>query len=83
MTITYHGPSVCAGEACTLHNPSDHHMTDWPLVLRETGLMERKCQHGVGHPDPDSVAWAESKSAPGNRGSWGIHGCDGCCSPES
>ena len=82
-TVTYHNPSVCAGEACTLHNPSDHHMAAWPLVLRESGLMERKCPHGVGHPDPDSVAWAEANGPEACRASWRIHGCDGCCaSPE-
>lgn len=29
-----HAPSVCAGQNCCIHNPSDHHMKDWPLVHR-------------------------------------------------
>ncbi len=32
--------------------------------------LERTCAHGIGHPDPDSLAWL---------GCEGIHGCDGCC----
>lgn len=31
-------------------------MSTWPTVHRESGLVERKCPHGIGHPDPDSVA---------------------------
>ena len=33
---------------------------------------------GVGHANPDSVAymnWATGQT------SWGVHGCDGCCGP--
>ena len=74
--IRYHDAEACAGQHCTLHNPSDHHMRDWPLTLRETTLMERKCPHGIGHPDPDSLAHLQ-RVAPG--GAWDIHGCDGCC----
>lgn len=41
----------------------------------DRGIMERVCEHGVGHPDPDDVkvqagGWTET-----------IHGCDGCCNP--
>lgn len=28
-------------------------------MVRFSGLIERVCEHGVGHPDPDSVAYAE------------------------
>lgn len=62
---------------CVIHNPSRHKMTGWPKVVRATTLIERTCPHGVGHPDPDSVAymnWATKQK------SWGVHGCDGCCS---
>ena len=47
-------------------------------IRRETGLIEHICKHGIGHPDPDSLAWLK------NRGSkdGGIHGCDGCCIPK-
>ena len=51
-------------------------MKDWPLNLRESMLMERICSHGIGHPDPDSLAWMERNGREG----YGVHGCDGCCS---
>jgi hypothetical protein len=70
-----HNPNVCRGEKCALHNPSDHSMLKWPMLLRETGLVERTCEHGIGHPDPDSMRWMNKTFGDG----WGIHGCDGCC----
>ncbi len=47
---------------------------EWPTNLRETGLMEILCPHGIGHP-----------SKPLTNPKWwhdhfGVHGCDGCCS---
>ena len=77
MTLAnVHQPDKCAGETCMVHNPSDHHMREWPLHWRDDrGLMERTCEHGVGHPDPDSLAWHVR-----NGRKWqGAHGCDGCC----
>lgn len=38
-------------------------------------LVERHCNHGIGHPDPDSLNWQQR--ALGIRD--GVHGCDGCC----
>ena len=70
-----HDPALCEGRPCCVHNPSDHHMRDWPQNYRiDTGVTERICSHGVGHPDPDQT-W------PKDDPHW-IHGCDGCCSPE-
>lgn len=75
-----HNKADCVGR-CPIHNPSDHHMRDWPLHWRggpfDSGQgFERICPHGVGHPDPDTVRRAieyhEDLSA-------GVHGCDGCC----
>lgn len=60
---------------CVFHNPSTHKMRQWPMLLRETRLVERMCDHYVGHPDPDSVAWFDRRGMPG----YGVHGCDGCC----
>jgi hypothetical protein len=40
-------------------------------------LVERVCRHGVGHPDPDSVAWLERQGF----GRFGCVDCDGCCRP--
>lgn len=75
-----HGPDRCAGEHCVIHNPSDHHMREWETNWRsDLGVMERLCpQHGIGHPDPDDVAYQKSQ---GNH--WAnIHGCCGCCTGE-
>lgn len=76
--LTVHDPSACAGQACCVHNPSEHPLKDRPLHWRsDRQLMERICVHGVGHPDPDDLAHWERKGA----GNWrGVHGCDGCCS---
>lgn len=48
----------------------------WILLL----LLERRCPHGVGHPDPDCVAWLNSVYSNG----WGVHGCcsERCCAAE-
>lgn len=55
-------------------------MRDYRAIRRETGLVEVLCEHGVGHPHPDSVAWLDEHGPPGAKGAWGSHGCDGCCS---
>ncbi len=74
-----HPAEQCRGRPCVLHNPSDHHMRSWPTHFRgDRGLMERTCPHGVGHPDPDDLAWHVSQGR-----TWqGVHGCDGCCGPS-
>ena len=72
---------------CVIHNPSNHKMRAWPMILRASGLIERQCPHGVGHPDPDSAGFLNWKDA--GRGAWTTHGCDlsatgrSCCAePE-
>jgi hypothetical protein len=78
QTVWVHEKDVCEGRNCCIHNPSDHHMVDWPTHWGEDRkLMERLCKCGVGHPDPDYLAHKESlgiKHA-------GVHGCCGCCVP--
>lgn len=76
----------CMEHGCCIHNPSDHHMRDWPTLWRnDRGIMERICEHGVGHPDPDGIAYmlrvSESSGEPFPIAD-GIHGCDGCCRRE-
>lgn len=67
-----HSEEACRGNHCPVHNPSDHHMKDWPQHYREDlNITERICPHGVGHPDPDCMV--------AKRDGNGIHGCDGCC----
>lgn len=73
----YHKASQCKGHHCCFHNPSKHHMNKWPMHIRldRGGLTERKCAHGIGHPDPDSLAWLNRMGSEDE----GVHGCDGCC----
>jgi hypothetical protein len=84
--VTVHAASVCKGRACSIHNPSDHHMKEWPKLWRDDRkLMERTCpEHGIGHPDPDHMAFI--RRAKGEQATYyeGMHGCCGCCQePES
>ncbi len=78
LSDVVHSSDLCADDAvCAIHKPS-HHMREWPIVLRlDYGwpLVERTCPHGVGHPDPDSIAWYER----GGKEFYDSHGCDGCC----
>lgn len=88
--IEIHDRSQCEGNHCVYHNPSGHHMREWKTHQRLDGfaypLVERICPggrgHGIGHPDPDSVAFLEANDERG-KGTWDIHGCCGCClSPQ-
>ena len=75
--LVTHTPDKCQGRNCCVHNPSDHHMRDWVMNYRQDkGVMERICPaHGVGHSDPDDLAYWVSIDRP----EMGIHGCCGCC----
>lgn len=76
-----HPASACVGEHCPIHNPSEHPLTDAPLLWRsDRGLMERTCKHGIGHPDPDDIAYKERKFGREFADAESVHGCDGCCS---
>jgi len=79
-TVRVHTENMCTGEACVIHNPSDHKMRDWPMQFRldKGALVERACIHGVGHPDPDSVMYFLRAKGAGMAYMW-MHGCDGCC----
>lgn len=77
-----HDKADCKGRNCSIHNPSDHPLKDCPTHWRsDRALMERICEHGVGHPDPDDLAfkkdilgWSDDRIS-----GEAIHGCDGCC----
>lgn len=74
-----HDPADCAGRACWVHTPSDHPLKDAPVLFRyDRGIIERTCPHGVGHPDPDDLAYRRSRGAEDTS----VHGCDGCCRSE-
>ena len=78
--IRTHADGECALEHCAIHNPSTHPLMDAPLHYRvDRGILERICKHGVGHDDPDDLAFRESVG----REASGVHGCCGCCAtPE-
>jgi len=70
-----HDPALCAGQGCSRHHPSNHHMRTWPKIWREFyGYSDRMCSHGVGHPDPDDVVHLQALG-----GACTEHACDGCC----
>lgn len=66
--INTHSHKQCAGEYCTIHNRSLHHMRGWPQHWRsDRGIMERVNPFGGACPDPDSP-WPKGSSQ------W-VHGC--------
>jgi hypothetical protein len=73
--IYTHPVFSCKGQSCTIHNRSQHSMRHYPQHWRvDRSIMERICEHGVGHPDPDEY------KIKGEGNKWEmIHGCDGCC----
>lgn len=76
-TARVHAATVCEGDfPCVIHRHSMHPGSDLPMLLRETGLVEHTCPHGVGHPCPDSAAYFRRTSGDEY---WGTHGCCGCC----
>lgn len=78
-----HKSNTCGSAHCAIHNPSDHPLKNARIVLRHAspfsskphGFVERVCEHGIGHSDPDSVAFYDSIGKTGHD----VHGCDGCC----
>jgi len=55
----------------------------WRKNIRETGLLEWLCEHGVGHPDLNSCKTLDNRKGwEGSKGTWTVHGCDGCCSRD-
>jgi hypothetical protein len=81
--VYVHNRADCQGDYCVIHNPSDHIMKDWPTHWRQDrGMMERICEHGVGHPDPDDIDFKRrvAEKYPHKSYDKGVHGCDGCCS---
>lgn len=84
-SMMVHGSSRCLGDNCVIHKPSEHALNTAPLNWRgDIGLMERICEHGIGHPDPDDIAYkvlvADGPEGEADAWAFGIHGCDGCCS---
>jgi hypothetical protein len=79
LLSSVHSPQLCAGEFCVVHNPSDHHMRSWPLNWRDdTGIFERLCPCGIGHPDPDQLPFFKKAGLE----ALAVHGCCGHCHEE-
>jgi len=65
-----------------LFNSPGHPLHGRPMTQRrDTGLLEVRCRHGVGHPVPES-AEAMDRRLGHAPGTWSTHGCDGCCEKE-
>lgn len=81
QVIRMHSKSECSGH-CPIHNPSEHHMRSWKLIWRDDRkIFERICDHGVGHPDPDTLAFFKNHRGNKEARLEAVHGCDGCCNP--
>lgn len=76
ILFNVHPATVCGGTPCWIHNPSPHHMTDWPMARLADGRIERECSHGLYHPDPDDLWFWTNIEHLENAG---LHPCDGCC----
>lgn len=79
-----HTAERCAGDTtpCCIHRPSDHPLNTARLLWRaDLSLMERVCEHGVGHPDPDDLRYKRMVSDPDyfEKFAFEVHSCDGCC----
>lgn len=78
--LEVHDPALCAGQVCCIHSPSNHPMRGWPQLWRsDRQLMERICPCGVGHPDPDDLAFKRRTRGDEHARYESIHGCCGCC----
>lgn len=78
--LRVHTKEDCKGDHCCIHNPSLHSLSSSRTHWRhDRGIMERICDHGVGHPDPDGIAYIRSILGGARAETEAIHGCDGCC----
>lgn len=82
QVLQVHAREDCSGR-CSIHAPSDHSMKDLPTHWRDDrGIMERICEHGVGHPDPDDTGFRVMDVGQGAEYA-DLHGCCGCCRKEA
>jgi hypothetical protein len=71
--LLVHNDGMCWGPYCPIHEPSPHALVAASRHWRDDrGIMERICDHGIGHPDPDDWKIFQGVDS-------GTHGCDGCC----
>lgn len=82
QVIEAHSRDLCE-PPCAIHSPSNHRMASWRQHWRnDRSLMERICEHGVGHPDPDHIARIRESRGRKAANAEAVHGCDGCCGPH-
>jgi hypothetical protein len=81
VEVMAHPPEKCAGQgACPLHHRTVHSMRAMTQVWRnDTGLIERICEHGVGHFDPDQWEYLMESRGAIEAKVLAAHSCDGCC----
>lgn len=83
ILVIVHAIDQCAGQPCCIHNPSNHHMADWPHHWDgPLGQMMRECRHGYLHPDPDSVSFRRARWGHERGSMMSVHDCDACCQPR-
>jgi hypothetical protein len=76
VVANVHDAGRCIRWACVIHAPTAHSLSDWPILYRaDRGIVERLCQHGVGHPDPDQWPYWQATGRMFEQ----VHSCDGCC----
>lgn len=78
LTNVHPETAECHQHGCVVHSPSTWALSEAPLNWRtDRGIFERICEHGVGHPDIDTVDWLMRHG----RGAEAAHGCCGygCC----
>lgn len=82
LTNLHEKSEDCVANGCVIHAPSKHRMLKWKLLWRsDRRMFERTCPCGVGHPDPDWLAWRLRTDGEEARYE-GVHGCCGCCRVE-
>lgn len=80
VLLNVHTEDVCAGQHCCIHNPSQHHMLQWPGHWEPLfKQMWRTCPHNMEHPDPDDLTFHRAKFGDEEVSVSSLHGCDGCC----
>lgn len=82
VRLSIHDAPQCAGHPCPFHTPSDHPLKNASINWRsDRHLVERMCDHGVGHPDPDHLAWVRMALGEAASDERGVHGCcwERCC----
>lgn len=82
VRLSIHDAPQCEGHPCPFHNPSHHRLWKAQINWRsDRHLVERICEHGVGHPDPDHLAWVRMALGEAASDERGVHGCcwERCC----